>query len=497
MNNPLVKCKAGSISGVLNNDINFFYGIPYAKTLTTATQWNPPENLKTKISLDATVRGFTAPQTIYRQSIFQDTSLPSESIDCLTLNIASQKLNSKMPVMIWIHGGAYVTGSANSSMYQLDSLPLHGIVLVTINYRLGPFGFLKLDEVTDGRISSSGNEGLMDQRMAIEWVKHNIEDFGGDPDNITLFGESAGAWSVALQSAADPSGILFSKAICQSGGMDAFIPKDRANHWGELFLKTCSDEGLLIKDLYKLPHTTITNIAKKMKHTMIANGKWLAPEIGFSPVADGRFLPLDPMANFKDSNITLLVGTTADEYRLWSEFEPYFLNLTKQQLSKRLSKLFYKHSVSKIQDVYLDKKIVDGSYKNALSNIMTDWTFGMHALALMEMHQTKVFGYQFNVKSPLLESRLGAYHSSELPYLFGSWEKYFSDWCSLDARIISDFLQTSWTNFARNGSPSSELFKWQTYSENSFVTQIDSKIELKPYNNITKIKLLNESKITY
>ena len=466
MNNPLVKCKAGSISGVLNNDINFFYGIPYAKTLTTATQWNPPENLKTKISLDATVRGFTAPQTIYRQSIFQDTSLPSESIDCLTLNIASQKLNSKMPVMIWIHGGAYVTGSANSSMYQLDSLPLHGIVLVTINYRLGPFGFLKLDEVTDGRISSSGNEGLMDQRMAIEWVKHNIEDFGGDPDNITLFGESAGAWSVALQSAADPSGILFSKAICQSGGMDAFIPKDRANQWGELFLKTCSDEGLLIKDLYKLPHTTITNIAKKMKHTMISGGQWLAPDIGFSPVADGKFLPFDPIKNFEGSDIDLLIGTTADEYKLWSELEPYFLNLTNEQFAKRLSKIFDKQSISKIQSLYLSGDKVEHSYKNALSSIMTDWTFGIHVIELLEKHKSKTFGYQFNIKSPLLNGRLGAYHSSELPYLFGSWENNFSDWCSQDAKIISEFLQISWTNFAKTGSPSSELFEWETYSKN-------------------------------
>ena len=116
-----------------------------------------------------------------------------------------------MPVMIWIHGGAYITGSANSSLYQLETLPLHDVVLVTINYRLGPFGFLKLDEVTEGKISSTGNEGLMDQRIAIEWVKNNIQDFGGDPDNISLFGESAGAWSVALQSAADPSCELFFK----------------------------------------------------------------------------------------------------------------------------------------------------------------------------------------------------------------------------------------------------------------------------------------------
>ena len=495
MSNPLVKCKAGSISGILKNNINFFYGVPYAEPLTPATQWDAPKPLTKQVTLNATDRGFTSPQTIYRKSFFQDTALPKESIDCLTLNIASKKLNAEMPVMIWIHGGAYITGSANSALYQLDSLPLHDIVLVTINYRLGPFGFLKLDDVTNGTISSSGNEGLMDQRMAIEWVKSNIQDFGGDPDNICLFGESAGAWSVALQCSAEPSGEFFSKAICQSGGMDAFIQKDRANQWGELFLKTCSDNGMAIKDLNNLPHTSIIDIAKKMKHTTIANGKWLAPEIGFAPVADGKFLPLEPIKNFKGSNIDLLIGTTSDEYKLWSEIDPYFLNLTGEQFYKRLSKIFNQQSISKIQSLYLDKDMKEHSFKNALSNIMTDWTFGMPATALLEIHESKTFGYQFNVKSPLLNGRLGAYHGSELPYLFGSWKNNFLDWCSEDAEIISEFLQISWTNFAKVGSPSSEFFEWQTYSKSNLVTQIDSKFELKPYNNISKIKLLNESKI--
>ena len=163
--------------------------------------------------------------------------MPDESIDCLSLNIASKDINANMPVMIWIHGGAYITGSSNSAVYDLDYLPLHEIVLVTINYRLGPFGFLKLDEASNGLIKSTGNEGLMDQKLAIEWVKENISEFGGDPENITLFGESAGAWSVALQSSISPEGNLFSKAICQSGGMNAYFDVDRGNKWGEYLSK--------------------------------------------------------------------------------------------------------------------------------------------------------------------------------------------------------------------------------------------------------------------
>ena len=177
MSDISVACGAGKFTGVFNDGINFFYGIPYAKPLTKETQWQSPEKNDSEIFFKATQRGFSAPQTIYRESFLTDPNMPVESIDCLTLNIATNKINGSMPVMIWIHGGAYITGSSNSVIYNLDSLPKHEIVLITINYRLGPFGFLKLDEVSNGKIRSTGNEGLMDQKLAIEWVKENIAEF--------------------------------------------------------------------------------------------------------------------------------------------------------------------------------------------------------------------------------------------------------------------------------------------------------------------------------
>ena len=333
-NSILIKCAAGTISGIKSGDICYFYGIPYAKPLTKETQWQPPEAIDAEITFEAINKGFSAPQTVYRESFLTDSSLPDESIDCLSLNIASKNTNDSMPVMIWIHGGAYITGSSNSVIYDLSFLPLHEIVLVTFNYRLGPFGFLKLDEVSNGQIKSSGNEGLMDQRLAIEWVKENISEFGGNPNNITIFGESAGAWSVALQSSINPKGELFSKAICQSGGMNAYFDKERGNNWGELFLKTANDRGIKVKDLSLLSHEQIISIALKMRHTMISNGGWLAPEVGFAPIADGNFLPLDPIKNFLNSPIKLIVGTNANEYRLWSEFESFYQDLDKDNFYK-------------------------------------------------------------------------------------------------------------------------------------------------------------------
>ena len=495
MTNNTVSCKAGRFTGIQKNNINLFYGIPYAKSLTKETQWLPPERINSEISFQAINRGCSAPQTIYKESFLTDPSMPDESIDCLSLNIASKDLSSDMPVMIWIHGGAYITGSSNSVVYDLDYLPLHEIVLVTINYRLGPFGFLKLDDATNGQIKSTGNEGLMDQKLAIEWVKENISEFGGNPENITLFGESAGAWSVALQSSANPEGNLFSKAICQSGGMDAYFSVDRGNKWGELFIKTAHERGFKISDLPILDHQFVTEIASKMKHTMIADGIWLTPEVGFAPIADGKFLPLDPIKNFKDSSISLIIGTTSDEYRLWSEFEPYYINLNEENFYRRLKKIFKEDAVDQIAKTYLSDEYDGNKFQHALSNLMTDWTFSMHTLQLLEQHQDKSYGYFFNEPSPLLDGKLGAYHASEIPYVFGSAnKKIFKDFCSEKSYEISNFFQVSWSQFAKTGSPSSYLMDWDVYGNNSFIAYINSIPKIKTFQNKDRIKLLNESK---
>jgi carboxylesterase type B len=159
--------------------------------------------------------------------------------------------------------------------------------------------------------------------------------------------------------------------------------------------------------------------------------------------------------------------------------------------------MFQEKFIPNIQELYLDESLGPQKYKHALSNIMTDWTFGIHAMDLLESHQSQSYAYQFNVPSPLLDGRLGAYHSSELPYLFGSCAKEFSDWCSKDAKEISDFLQVSWTQFAKTGSPASHLLDWPSYEATNLVAQINSKFELKSYNNVKKLRLINEAKIIY
>ena len=173
----LVECKAGQFEGVFQDSCHKFFGIPYAKY---EQRWDESFLIEKELKLKTIEAGNSAPQTRSDDrsqlgtSFFQDNSLSKQSEDCLTLNICSNDIKAKNPVMIWIHGGALVTGGSSSIMYDLKSLAKRGVVIVSINYRLGPLGFLRLDEVTEGQIFSSGNEGLIDQRNAIKWVKDNI-----------------------------------------------------------------------------------------------------------------------------------------------------------------------------------------------------------------------------------------------------------------------------------------------------------------------------------
>ena len=243
---------------------------------------------------------------------------------------------------------------------------------------------------------------------------------------------------------------MFSKAICQSGGMNAYFDVDRGNKWGELFIKTSHDRGFKIDDLHILDHKQITKISSEIKHTMIADGIWLTPEVGFAPIADGKFLPLNPIKNFKDSSIRLIIGTTSDEYRLWSEFEDYYINLNEDNFYKRLKKIFKKDAVDQIAKIYLSDQSDGNKFQHALSNLMTDWTFGMHALELLEQHQDSSYGYFFNEPSPLLDGKLGAYHASELPYVFGSFnKKIFKDFCSEKSEEISNFFKSHGVNLLK------------------------------------------------
>tara|TARA_B100000927_G_scaffold175988_1_gene141815 strand:+ start:26132 stop:27625 length:1494 start_codon:yes stop_codon:yes gene_type:complete len=494
----LVECKAGQFEGVIQDGCHHFYGIPYAKY---EQRWDESTLIEKELNLKVIKKGHSAPQTRaidqsqLGASFFQDNSLSKQSEDCLTLNICSKDIKSKKPVMIWIHGGALVTGGSSSIMYDLKHLACRGVVVVSINYRLGPLGFLKLDDITDGKVNSSGNEGLIDQRNAIKWVKENISSFGGDPNNIIIFGESAGSWSCNLQIAAGNDG-LFQKAICQSGGLDAIASQEKANLWAELFIEQFVKDGHKVSDLRSCDWELIINSAKKLKHSALSDGRrWIFPEVGFLPVIDNKFIKDDYLETYSSSSIHLIAGTTLDEYKLWSAFHPRIGKNDEEYITKRLSKMFESSKLPELISAYTEYLKIN-ELGNIYSAILTDICFGIPTHKTLQKKEGTSFGYLFSTQSEILKGKLGCFHASELPYLFGVHSKKpYSSWGPKESEEISDNFQIPWTNFSKTTNPSFGDFEWNNYNDSFELALIGKKVRALKNPFLERYELIEKYKI--
>ena len=494
----LVECKAGQFEGVFQDSCHEFLGIPYAKY---EQRWDDSTLFEKEINFKATEKGNSAPQTrsVDRSqlgtSFFEDNSLSKQSEDCLTLNICSNNIKGKSPVMIWIHGGALVTGGSSSIMYELKHLAKRGVVVVSINYRLGPFGFLRLDEVTEGQIKASGNEGLVDQRNAIKWVKDNISSFGGDPNNITIFGESAGSWSCNLQIAAGDDS-LFQKAICQSGGLDAIASKEKANLWAKLFIEQFENDGHKISDLRSCDWELIINTAKKLKHSALSDGKrWIFPEVGFLPVIDNRFIKDNYLETYSSSSIHLIAGTTLDEYKLWSTFHPRIGKNDEGYITRRLSKMFESSKLPELISAYSEYLKIS-ELGEIYSAILTDICFGIPTHNTLQKKEGNSYGYLFSTQSEILRGKLGCFHASELPYVFGVHSKKpYSSWGPKESQEISDNFQIPWTNFSKTSDPSFGNFSWNNYNDSFELALIGNKVRALRNPFLERYELIEKYKI--
>lgn len=484
-----VKCKSGYHVGIKSDDIFIFQGITYGKF---DQRWGK-SYLTTDYQKEFSKSISSAPQTVIEKSILYDSSIPEEKEQCLSLNIASPNLDDKLPVLVWIHGGGFMTGSSHSTMYQIQNLAMNGMVVVSINYRLGPFGFLRLKDITEGEIDSSGNEGLRDQRVALQWIQKNIEHFGGNKDNVTICGLSSGSWSCALQIAAG-HGNLFRNAICQSGGLDAIASLDKANKWGELFLQRFLDLGLSIDDLMHCPWEKIIEAAKKLRHYQLSEGgKLVLPEIGYLPVIDNDFLKDDFAQVFDQSEVNIIAGSTLDEYNLWSFFHPKIRQNDEKYILKRLKKIFINDFLDEILEVYeefLDSK----NLAKIFSAVMTDISFGIPTHNLLTKSKGKNFGYLFSTQSKLMSGKLGCFHASELPYMFGVHKTQpYDDWCSENGDSVSHNIQSSWKNFVDSSNPSFDDFTWQEYNDGQ-LTLLGSRVKTITNPFLERYKLVEKYK---
>jgi para-nitrobenzyl esterase len=477
---PIVETRHGRLRGSLHQGIAAFKGIPYAAPPVGALRWRPPADpLRWSGVRDAIDYGPWAPQRSSTLDGVMGAEQAAQSEDCLTLNLWSPGLDqTRRPVMVWIHGGSFARGSGGQGLFEGHALSRHGdLVVVTLNYRLGVFGFSHLATATAGAVPATGNEGLLDQIKALQWVQDNIEHFGGDPHNVTLFGESAGAMAIGALLTSPAARGLFHKAILQSGACHSFATLASAPLLGEALLKAT---GLDADRLCMASTAELLLAQQSIEHGQV-EGYPLARIGGlpFRPVVDGTVLPVRPYAAIEAgvaAGIPLMVGTTADEWRLFGALQPAITGLSEANLFKRLGYFIDHAQLPALVDSYRQTLVARGiepTPPELFMAIQTDRVFRIPALRLLERqqpHEHRLYSYLFDWKSPAAGGALGACHAIELAYVFGTHTKpgaagFFGTGAAADA--LARQCMSAWSAFARNGDPG-----WPAYDSEQRATMI-------------------------
>jgi len=474
----IVSTGCGKLDGDEQDGLLVFKGVPFAAVPDGPRRWLPPEKPATWTGVrDARRFGAVAPQNpVTNQALAAMKIEQAQSEDCLNLNLWTPGLDgARRPVMVWIHGGGFTIGAGSQEIYNGAALAKRGdVVVVTINYRLGPLGFLRLSDVTNGRIPSSGNEGLLDQIAALQWVRDNIAEFGGDPDNVTTFGESAGGMSVGALLAMPSARGLFHKAIPQSGSCDTISSIARANRTAERVLSKLGVSGGDAEAIRALP------VAQLLTGVFGADGKTPDRELGmaYQPVVDGSVVPgelIEMVAQGSAAGVAVMVGSNLEEWKLFSAMDPSAQKLDKAGLLARMSKRLTADFAGSVTATYERARASAGASitpPELYSAIETDRVFRMPGVRLAEIHgrsERRVFNYLFTWRSPAMRGALGSCHALELGFVFGTnhlagMRRFAGEGAAAEKLAIE--MQDAWLSFARSGDPGcASLGAWPGYTE--------------------------------
>jgi para-nitrobenzyl esterase len=454
---------AGKVQGLERDGVVQFRGVRFA----TATRFQPPVPVEPWHDVaDATAFGPILPQN---PSGLDATPMDE---DALFLNIFTPGVDDRArPVMVWIHGGAFTAGAGSIPWYSGTNLAARGdVVVVTINYRLGVFGFLRLDEVLGAEFSGSSNLGMRDQVAAINWVRDNIASFGGDPDNITLFGESAGGMSIATLLGIPGVAAQIKHAIPQSGAADAVKDIATAEHVTAAVLDVLGLRREGAEALLEIPVSQLLAAQEAATTQLAGTGELRLP---FAPVVDGVVLPKHPRQAVQDgeaANVHLLVGTTSDEYRLFGLMERAQGPMPEEKLRARVARVVGKDRADDALDVYRASR-PGMSTDDLWSDFATDWIFRIPAIRLAEAqsaHQPDTYAYLFSYKSTAFGGALGACHAIDVPFAFDNLDRRGVDVLlgGLDdeTHTLARATSRAWLAMAHRGSPQhEELPDWPRY----------------------------------
>ncbi|MEX0679705.1 MAG: carboxylesterase family protein [Pirellulales bacterium] len=464
----------GLISGKRLGDdgaVRAYKGIPYAAPPVGKLRWQPPQPPAKWQGVRACAEfGPVCPQQPYPKGSFYAREPEEQSEDCLFLNVwtAAKSPQETRPVMVWIHGGALTRGSGSMEVYDGEQLARQGIVLVTINYRLGPLGYLSHPALSrESPHQSSGNYGVLDQIAALEWVKRNIAAIGGDPERVTIFGESAGSWSVCSLVATPLAKGLFQRAIGQSGGCfspmqylndqrNGFAPAEKLGEKLAAILGCDKADDPLAALREKTPEEILAAAAKdpaQARARAVVDG-WVFPDEIINLYAEGRQNRVSVIAGSNADEGTSLAGALAP-----TKMAP-FLASTKSKytgLSERFLKVYPVTSDSDVRDAFL----------HSLRDEWFSWEMRTW-VRMMRKAGLPAYLYYFTRVPPRADAeKYGAFHAAEIVYAFDnlagtSWNPEPAD------RALADAMSSCWVRFAASGDPNGgKLPNWPVYDESS------------------------------
>jgi para-nitrobenzyl esterase len=479
---PPVSVTGGQIAGSDNGEVRTFFGVPFAAPPVGDFRWNAPQPVVPWQG----VKAATAFSPACRQTVTWISNPQSE--DCLYLNIWSPEKAEKLPVIVWIHGGGYFGGTGAQPLYDGTRLSKRGVIVVTINYRLGVFGFLATPELTaESPDHTSGNQGIEDQIAALQWVKANIAAFGGDPDRATIMGESAGANSVAVLVASKAAKGLFQRAIAESGNYS--VPID-ASEDTRADRKTAEAEGAAFMQAQGAAH--IADLRKMDADTLI-HQTW-APRV----IVDGHVLREDMTTTYRhhrQNDVPILVGWNADEGK---DLAPEILgtgDFTAANHKMLAGKLIGHTPPSALLAAY--PGATDARAHASINQLTSDWwgwrMWYWTSLQVKDGKQ-KPYLYYF-VHSPTEPATPCGYgcqagHGAEIQYAFDQLDHDPRPWSEADRRL-ADQIATYWTNFAKTGDPNRDgLTAWPAFDgSGASVFRIGTAEEIKRRGNLPNFGL--------
>jgi len=448
---PLVAAPAGTLRGMAVGGIHVFKGIPYALSPTGTLRWKPPVPAESwKNTRDATEFGFVCPQPKPQPGSIYSWDPRPMSEDCLSLNVWASAGARKAPVFFWIHGGALTSGTGSDALYDGAALAARGLVVVSVNYRLGVLGFLAHPQLSaESSEHVSGNYGLLDQIEALRWVDRNIAAFGGDPANVTIAGESAGGLSVMYLMAAPAARGLFAKAVAQSAYMVS-APELRTTTFGGVAAESA---GLALAQ--KAGAADLAGLRSMAAEALTT----LAASTGFFPffVIDGGVLPRQIVEVFdrgEQAKVPMLAGFNSGEIRsLRSLMPPPAADASTYEKEIRAR-------YADLADAFLGlypSSHVEESMLATTRDALYGWT-SQRLVIKQTASGVPSFLYLFDHGYPAADARgLHAFHASELPYVFGTADRTPARWPAVPTTPVETQLTSAmldyWASFARTGTP--------------------------------------------